>query len=160
MFHPAQMAEGPRPDAFVYARSTVHTDVDHVQEKAGVGGKHHSSQVRRLMSILLFGNTEFCRVQAQMHLQLNLELLVPSLCHTDQGRHLKRLACVSDSSGLSIMCTWPLRQAARHMFCISEACKVDCCVLTSPCCVFQRWALPDVTYHVTAGTPCSYVPSP
>jgi hypothetical protein len=37
------------------------------------------------------------------------------------------------------MCTWPLRQTARHMFCISEACKVDCRVLTSPCCVFQRW---------------------
>jgi hypothetical protein len=38
------MAEEPRPDAFLYARFIVHTNVDHVQEKAGVGGKHHSSQ--------------------------------------------------------------------------------------------------------------------
>ena len=31
-------------------------NVDHVEEKAGVGGKHHSSQVRRLMLIFLFGD--------------------------------------------------------------------------------------------------------
>jgi hypothetical protein len=78
MFHPSRTAEVPRPDASVSARFIVHTDVDHVQEKAGVGGKHHSSQVRRLMSILLFGNTDSYRVQAGLHLQLNLEPLLPS----------------------------------------------------------------------------------